>query len=82
VVEAIRARSKSRSGRSQSKLRTGTAIAATGLAGAAVASLYENRKAKQDAADEIRGRGVHSRSRSRGVSVYSEPGIDPELGLV
>lgn len=76
-------RSKSR-GRSQSRLRTGGIVAATGLAGAAVAGLYENRKAKQDAADNARGRSDTSRSRSRARSRsrgFSST-RDPELGMV
>ncbi|KAI9743107.1 MAG: hypothetical protein M1818_003402 [Claussenomyces sp. TS43310] len=88
VVEAIRARSRSRKGgRSQSRIRTGAAIAGTGLASAAIAGLYENRKAKKEEAElEQRGRRAsrsRSRARSRSRSLaYSDPGADPELGMV
>ena len=82
VVEHIRNKSR---GRSKSRLRTGGIIAATGLAGAAVAGLYEARKAKQDADDDaVRGRNhtARSLSRPRSLGGYSEPGVDPELGMV
>ncbi len=46
AVEHFHSRSRSRS---KSRLRRSGVVAATGLAGAAVASLYEARKAKQDA---------------------------------
>jgi hypothetical protein len=89
VVEHFR--NKSKGPRSKSRLRTGGIIAATGLAGAAVASAYEMRKAKQDAADDReRGRDHRARSRSasrprspRSLAGYSDSGVpDPEMGMV
>lgn len=80
---AKRLRSKSR-GRSKSKIRSGAEIAAAGLAGAAAAGLYENRKAKQDATDEA-AKEARSRTRSRRRSrsaAYSDPGNDRELDMV
>lgn len=70
IIERVR--SKSRGGRSKSRIKTGVPIAAAGLGGAALAGLYENNKANKEAkkdaiiADEVhRGRGRHSRSRSK-----------------
>ncbi|RDW91095.1 hypothetical protein BP5796_02260 [Coleophoma crateriformis] len=86
VVEHFRNKSRKRSGsRSKSRIRTGAEIAASGLAGAAVAGLYENRKAKEEREEElIQEKRERRRSRSRATSVgaYSDPGVDPELGMV
>ncbi|KAL3424238.1 hypothetical protein PVAG01_03519 [Phlyctema vagabunda] len=89
VVEHFRSKSRKRSGsRSKSRIRTGAEIAASGIAGAAVAGLYENRKAKEEKEEEItRVKKVkkerrRSRSRATSVTAYSDPGIDPELGMV
>jgi hypothetical protein len=85
IAEHIRNKSR---GRSKSRLRTGGVAAATGLAGAAIAGIYEARKAKQDAADAEanRGRNATSRSRSGARSrslVYDDPrGVDPEMEMV
>ncbi|CZS92093.1 uncharacterized protein RCO7_00703 [Rhynchosporium graminicola] len=92
IVNHIRSKSRKRSGsRSKSRIRTGAEIAGAGLAGAAVAGLYENRKAKEDtreldveddrSRDRRRSRR-RSRSRARSIGVYSDPGVDPELGMV
>ncbi|CZR60758.1 uncharacterized protein PAC_10654 [Phialocephala subalpina] len=88
VAEHLRNKSRRRSGeRSKSKIRTGAEIAGAGLAGAAVAGLYENKKAKEEMREEeaeIRRerRRSRSRSRARSVGAYSDPGVDPELGMV
>lgn len=95
TVEHFRSKSRERSGgeRSKSRIRTGAEIAASGLAGAAVAGLHENRTAKEalrTARAEIRmehGRsrprhGTRNRSGSRSRGTYSDPGADPELGMV
>jgi Domain of unknwon function (DUF3824) len=88
IVEHFRNKSKKRDGsRSKSRIRTGAEIAAAGLAGAGVAGLYEGRKAKEDreeAEHEARRerRRSRSRSRARSVGAYSDPGVDPELGMV
>ncbi|KAJ8067417.1 hypothetical protein OCU04_004766 [Sclerotinia nivalis] len=67
VAEHFRNKSRKRSGqRSQSRVRTAAEIAGSGLAGAAVAGLYENRKAKQEAdEDEEHERRERRRSRTR-----------------
>lgn len=53
VVRHLQNKPPQRSGESStSRVRTGSAIASTGLAGAAVAGLYENRKAKEDTEEE------------------------------
>lgn len=86
IVEHFRNKSKKRDGsRSKSRIRTGAEIAAAGLAGAGVAGLYENRKAKEDReTEEVEARRERrrSRSRARSVGTYSDPGVDPELGMV
>ncbi|PMD44644.1 hypothetical protein L207DRAFT_542300 [Hyaloscypha variabilis F] len=86
IVEHFRNKSKKRDGsRSKSRIRTGAEIAAAGLAGAGVAGLYENRKAKEEREEEeheARRERRRSRSRARSVGTYSDPGVDPELGMV
>ncbi|KAK4955039.1 hypothetical protein LTR10_007231 [Elasticomyces elasticus] len=70
-----RVRSKSRGGRSQSRVKQAVPIVASGLGGAALAGLYEKNKASKEAKkaaiieDEIgRGRRPASRRRSRSRS--------------
>jgi len=88
IVEHFRNKSKKRDGsRSKSRIRTGAEIAAAGLAGAGVAGLYEGRKAKEDREEaEVEARRdrrrSRSRSRARSVDAFSDPGVDPELGMV
>ncbi|KAB8346038.1 hypothetical protein FH972_023090 [Carpinus fangiana] len=67
-----RARSKSRPGRSRSRLRTGLPIAAAGLGGAALAGLYENKKAKKSKEH------AHARSVSRSPSRDRSRSVGPE----
>jgi hypothetical protein len=69
IVEHFRNKSKKRDGsRSKSRIRTGAEIAAAGLAGAGVAGLYENRKAKEDReTEEVEARRERRRSRHGSV---------------
>lgn len=86
VVQHFRNKSRKRNGsRSKSRIRSGAEIVGTGLAGAAVAGLYENRKAKEEEKadhEHVRRERRRSRSRARSIGVYSDPGVDPELGMV
>lgn len=94
IVNHVRSKSRRRNGeRSKSRIRTGAGIVGSGLAGAAVAGLYENRKSKEEAArdeDHLRRksrsrsrRSRRSRSRARSVGAYSDPGVvDPGQGMV
>ncbi|KAH9845917.1 serine/arginine-rich splicing factor 4-like [Teratosphaeria destructans] len=86
-----RVRSKSRGGRSKSRVRQGVPIAAAGLGGAALAGLYENSKAnkerkKEAIIEEEAGRGRRRRSRSRSRSVpashYADDRRVDDQGLI
>ncbi|KAF8859003.1 hypothetical protein BDZ45DRAFT_371259 [Acephala macrosclerotiorum] len=56
----------------------GTDTVYSGLAGAAVAGAYESRRGRKDAREDRR----RSRSRARSIGTYSDPGVDPELGMI
>lgn len=71
VVDRIR--SRSRGGRSKSRVRQGLPIAAAGVGGAALAGLYENKKAKKEKVKAEREvSATRSQSRSRGHAMSPE----------
>ena len=78
VVEHTRSKERSRS---RSRQRIGTEIAGAGLAGAAVAGLWEKRKVKADREQATR-RPTRQHARERIVLTPSSEGVDPELGMV
>lgn len=75
-------RSKSRGRRSRSHVRLDSPIAAAGLGGAALARLYENRKAKQMGKGERELSGSRSQSRSRGHTHSSSTSTSVECGAI
>jgi hypothetical protein len=88
MTRYFRIKSRGRSGgksRSMSQTRTEAEITVSGLAGAAVVRLYEDRKGKEaleGEGAEIRMERGRSRSRNRSRGAYSDTGADPELRIV
>ena len=92
LIEHARNKSKGRDGgkeRSRSRVRQALPVIAAGLGSAAIAGVYEKKKAKKEAEEIVdKNRRTRSRSRSRArseqTSYYDGPGQPPvnEQGLV
>lgn len=78
LIQRLRSRSRGAKGkersRSKSRIRAGVPIAAAGLGGAAIAGLWEKKKARQEARQQEQYQREFSRSRSRSRSLTRSPG--------